>query len=190
MTDPAELATRKAHMRLAARRARADADPEGAGAAAAALFPAALLGPGVVAAYWPLGGEFDPMPLVARLRASGADIALPRVANRGGAQTFHVWAPMGDLTPDAFGVPSPAPGAPEVAPRAILTPLLAFDRAGGRLGQGGGHYDRILARLKPLGTVAIGLAYAAQEVAQAPMGAHDVRLDWVVTEKEAMRCAG
>lgn len=188
MTDPADLASLKASLRLDARRVRQTADPEGAGAAAAAHFPAALTGPGVVAAYWPLGGEFDPLPLVDRLRASGADIALPRIADRTGHPRFLAWPPRGDLAPDAFGVPAPPADAPEVRPRLILTPLLAFDRQGGRLGQGGGHYDRILAQLQPRGVVAVGLAYAVQELDQIPRGAHDMRLDWVVSEREAIRC--
>ncbi|MBY0448462.1 MAG: 5-formyltetrahydrofolate cyclo-ligase, partial [Hyphomonadaceae bacterium] len=64
----------------------------------------------------------------------------------------------------------------------------AFDRSGGRLGQGGGHYDRVLAQLKPSGALAIGLAFAAQELPAIPREAHDQALDWVVTEREAIRC--
>ena len=188
MTDPAELASLKARLRLDARRVRQAADPQGAGEAAAAHFPAALTGPGVVAAYWPLGGEFDPLPLIERLRASGAEIALPRIADRSGQPRFLAWPPRGDLSPDAFGVMAPPADQLEVRPRLILTPLLAFDRLGGRLGQGGGHYDRILARLQPLGVVAVGLAYAVQELEAVPRGAHDMRLDWVITEREAIRC--
>ncbi|MBU6373725.1 MAG: 5-formyltetrahydrofolate cyclo-ligase [Alphaproteobacteria bacterium] len=188
MTDPADLASLKASLRLEARRTRQTADPQGAGEAAAAHFPAALAGPGVVAAYWPLGGEFDPLPLIDRLRASGGEIALPRIADRSGQPRFLLWPPRGDLSPDAFGVPAPPADAPEARPRLILTPLLAFDRAGGRLGQGGGHYDRILARLRPQGVVAMGLAYAVQEIEAVPRGPQDMRLDWVLTEREAIRC--
>jgi len=188
MTDPSDLASLKAQLRLDARRARQDADPRGAGDAAAALFPAELAGPGIIAGYWPLGRELDPLPLVARLRSSGAEIALPRIADRSGAARFLLWPPAGDLTPDAFGAPAPPATSPEVVPHLILTPLLAFDRAGGRLGQGGGHYDRILGRLKPQGVVTVGLAYAIQEIDSVPRGAHDIDLDWVVTEREAIRC--
>jgi 5-formyltetrahydrofolate cyclo-ligase len=91
------------------------------------------------------------------------------------------------LSPDSFGILSPALTAAAVQPAIILTPLLAFDRAGGRLGQGGGHYDRVLASLKPKGAIAVGLAYAIQEVVEIPTGEHDQRLDWIVTEREAIR---
>lgn len=189
MSDPADLQSAKAQARLAARAARSSAKTDGAGAAIAAQFPRALMGPGVVAAYWPLGGEVDPLPLIEALRASGADIALPRMTDRVAPPHFHLWPPMGDLAPDAFGVPAPLASAPIVTPRLILAPLLAFDRTGGRLGQGGGHYDRVLAEYHPRGCLAVGLAYALQEIAAVPVGAHDARLDWVVTEREAIACA-
>jgi 5-formyltetrahydrofolate cyclo-ligase len=71
----------------------------------------------------------------------------------------------------------------------LLTPLLAFDRHGGRLGQGGGFYDRSLAQLRDKGHVtAIGVAFAAQEVQNAPVDARDAPLDAVVTEKEWISC--
>ncbi|MEZ5971756.1 MAG: 5-formyltetrahydrofolate cyclo-ligase, partial [Hyphomonadaceae bacterium] len=67
-------------------------------------------------------------------------------------------------------------------------PLLAFDRAGRRLGQGGGHYDRIISLYRAHGAIAIGLAYAEQEMGVVPTGPHDAHLDWVITPKEAIRC--
>jgi 5-formyltetrahydrofolate cyclo-ligase len=190
MEDPADLASHKARLRVEARRTRDAADRFGAGQAAVALFPPELAGPGFVAAYWPLGGEFDPLPLVEHLRATGARIALPRIINRSGAPRFLEWPPMGLLSPDAFGVPAPPADGEEVIPRLVLTPLLAFDRAGGRLGQGGGHYDRILARLAAHGSIAVGLAYAVQEIPVVSRAEHDMRLDWVITEREAIRCRG
>ena len=180
MTDPAELASLKARLRLDARRVRQAADPQGAGEAAAAHFPAALTGPGVVAAYWPLGGEFDPLPLIERLRASGAEIALPRIADRSGQPRFLAWPPRGDLSPDAFGVMAPPADQLEVRPRLILTPLLAFDGRGGRLGQGGGYYDRTFAARPDV--TRIGFAYAGQAVDELPAEPHDMRLHGVLTE--------
>jgi 5-formyltetrahydrofolate cyclo-ligase len=72
-----------------------------------------------------------------------------------------------------------------MSPDIILVPLLAFDRQGRRLGQGGGHYDRLLARNPQ--AKAVGLAYAAQEVPLVPTEPHDRRLDWILTEREAIR---
>jgi 5-formyltetrahydrofolate cyclo-ligase len=65
----------------------------------------------------------------------------------------------------------------------VFAPLLAFDRRGGRLGQGGGHYDRTLANLRRMKSVlVIGLAYAGQELHEIPMEPHDQRLDAILTE--------
>jgi 5-formyltetrahydrofolate cyclo-ligase len=74
-----------------------------------------------------------------------------------------------------------------VIPQVLFVPLLAFDREGYRLGYGGGFYDRSLAELRSAGAVlAIGLAYAGQEVARVPRGPKDQRLDRIVTETETI----
>jgi 5-formyltetrahydrofolate cyclo-ligase len=92
------------------------------------------------------------------------------------------------LVKGGFGVREPGPDAPECFPKALLVPLAAFDRHGSRLGYGKGHFDRSIAALSELHPViAIGLAYAAQEVASVPSEAHDRRLDIVVTETEVIR---
>jgi 5-formyltetrahydrofolate cyclo-ligase len=96
-----------------------------------------------------------------------------------------------DLVQGNFRVLTPPPEAPEVTPAVILAPLLAFDRAGYRLGYGGGFYDRTIARLRAAGKVlVIGVAYAAQEVPAVPRDATDQKLDWIVTEDGARRIGG
>lgn len=188
MSDEDRLISDKAEARRAARRARIDAADPAAAEALIRRFPASLRLAQRVAGYWPLGSEIDPRPLMLDLAAAGAELLLPRMGSREGPARFHAWR-LGDaLEADAFGVMAPAGDAPEGAPELILVPLLAFDRRGFRLGQGGGHYDRILARLRPNGVTAVGLAYAAQEIEVVPIGALDQRLDWVVTEREAIRC--
>ncbi len=183
----ASLESRKAEARRMARAKRqAGADPQAA-RLLIRMFPPTLAGAGVIAGYWPLGSEIDPRPLLLTLGEVGAPLALPRVDHRDGPFSFRCWKDGDALSPDSFGILSPAPSAAAVQPVIILTPLLAFDRAGGRLGQGGGHYDRVLASLKPRGAIAVGLAYAIQEVVEVPTGAHDQRLDWIITEREAIR---
>lgn len=190
MDDPA-LQAEKAVLRRELRSLRAEIQAEIPDAAVRFIeaFPKALLGLSPVGGYWPVGSEADPRVLMAALAKTGAVIALPRMMTRRGPARFLQWPAGTTLSPDAFGVPSPPAGAPEVAPRLLLVPLLAFDRKGGRLGQGGGHYDRILSVLKPQGVLAVGLAFAAQEVAEVPAGPHDQRLDWIVTERGAAPCA-
>ena len=152
--------------------------------AAAALAPLALWRScPIVAGYEPLEAEIDPGPLLRRLAAAGARIVLPVVVARGAPLKFRESVATGELTPDSAGIPAPPPTAPEAVPDLIITPLLAFDRAGGRLGQGGGYYDRTLRSLRSRRPVlAVGLAYAGQEVARLPMGPHDQTLDAILTE--------
>jgi 5-formyltetrahydrofolate cyclo-ligase len=188
MTD-AELEAAKADARMLMRAERAAIDPRDASLKLIENFPLELARLSPVAGYWPVGGEIDGRPLLAALARAGRVVALPRMESRSGPARFIAWQGAEALTADAFGVPSPPAGGADLSPRLILTPLLAFDRIGRRLGQGGGHYDRIISLHRAHGAVAVGLAYAEQEMGQVPAGPHDALLDWVVTPKEAIRCA-
>lgn len=145
----------------------------------------------IIAAYWPRGDEVDTRPLLAALHQRGFSCALPVVDRRGGPLVFRGWEPDMALVDGAYGIKEPPPSAPAVVPSILLVPLLAFDRAGHRLGSGGGYYDRTLAALREDGKiVAVGVGFAAQEVACLPAEIHDQRLDWIVTEKGAIKIAG
>lgn len=188
MAAQIDIEADKAAARVSARAMRANAADSSAALALIQTFPLSLARVGPAAGYWPVGGEIDPRPLMAALAKVGLPIALPRMVGREGPAKFLLWERGAALKADAFGVPAPPPTAPELVPKLLLLPLLAFDRTGRRLGQGGGHYDRILAALRPRGVTAVGLAYAAQEMAEVPSEPHDELLDWVVTEREAIRC--
>lgn len=189
MTGDAELDEAKRAMRrvMRANRAAAARGNPGAAQALAALWPAAMSGQGVVAGYWPMGDEMDARPLMTRLERAGARLALPHVPAPNTAPTFRAWSVGAPIMQDYVGAPGAAPEAASLRPTIILAPLIAFDRAGGRLGRGGGHYDRAIAQWRPFGAIAVGLAFAAQEAAAVPMGAHDQRLAWILTEAEAIR---
>lgn len=164
------------------RRALAVAAPQAGEAAARLLPPDALPPVRTFAAYLPTGGEIDPGPLSARLLALGAERLLPR-AFEDGSLRFLDAPPEAPLAPDAAGVPAPLPDRPERRPDLVIAPLIGFDRFGGRLGQGGGHYDRALERLRRNGPVfVLGLAYAGQEVDRLALEPHDQTLDAVLTE--------
>jgi 5-formyltetrahydrofolate cyclo-ligase len=152
---------------------------------AAALFPEARLsGVTVVSGYRAFGRELDPWPLMRRLSDAGAELALPVVQVRNAPLVFRAHAPGDPLAPDAAGIAAPAPDAQILRPDLVITPLLAFDRFGGRVGQGGGYYDHTLAALRAEGPVfVLGLAYAGQEVDRVPLEPHDQRLDAILTEK-------
>jgi 5-formyltetrahydrofolate cyclo-ligase len=139
-----------------------------------------------VSGFWPIRSEIDPRPLLLALHARGQALALPAVVPPD--LVFRAWAPGEPLERKPFGLSEPSAEASRRPPRILLVPLAAFDRAGGRLGYGRGYYDRTLAALRAQGpAVAIGFAFAAQEVPEVPMGSGDERLDAVVTEEEVIR---
>lgn len=141
----------------------------------------------VVAGYWPLAGEIDPVPLMLRLAKRGCRLALPAVIGRGRPLVFRAWAPGDALEAGEHGTHHPAAHAPELVPALVLVPLLAFDRQGFRLGYGGGYYDRTLESLRQSAHLTtIGIAFAAQEVPAVPRDGHDQRLDGVATENGLM----
>lgn len=171
------------------RRDRAAADGEAAGLAVRDHFLAALDLPGsaAIGGYWPSGSELDCRPLLRALVGRHV-CSLPVVVAPRAPLAFRVWKPDSILVPGRFSIPVPSGSAAPVTPDVLLVPLLAFDRRGHRLGQGGGYYDRTLAALRAAAPVlAVGLAYAAQELAAVPRGAHDQPLDWIVTERSAFR---
>ena len=141
-----------------------------------------------VSAFWPLDGEIDSRPSMTGLHERGCRVALPVMRGPGKALRFRRWQPGDELVPAGFGTREPGDDKPAVTPTVLLVPLLAFDRAGYRLGYGGGFYDRTLAELRGRGAVcAIGLAYAGQEMQDVPHDDKDQPLDWIVTEDEAIR---
>ncbi len=136
---------------------------------------------GLVAAYWPIRSEVDIRPLIGALRARGQRVALPQVTP--GGLVFRLATEGEALAAGGFGLSEPGPDSPVVAPRVLLVPLAAFDRRGHRIGYGKGYYDRALARLDATGrTLAIGIAFSAQETPHVPAGPHDRSLDGIVTE--------
>jgi len=187
MTDPA-LESDKADARMLMRAERSAIEPRDAPLRLIECFPLELARLSPVAGYWPVGTEIDGRPLLAALARAGRIVTLPRMESRNGPARFLRWIGTEPLRADAFGVPSPPKDAEELAPQLILVPLLAFDRSGGRLGQGGGHYDRVIAQYRIHGAVAVGLAYAEQEMGRVPVGPLDAPLDWVITPKEAICC--
>jgi 5-formyltetrahydrofolate cyclo-ligase len=139
----------------------------------------------VVSGYSAIRSELDPVPLMQKLVAQGARLALPAVLARGKSLAFRAWSPGDRLTMGPLGILEPSPAAAELVPDIMLVPLAAFDRLGHRIGYGAGHYDFTLAHLRKIKPIiTIGLAFAAQEIKAVPALAHDVALDYVLTEKK------
>lgn len=139
----------------------------------------------VVSGYWPIRGEADPRPA---LSEHDGDICLPVVTDKDMPLIFRLWdGTEATLETGAFNTSHPHPQQPEIEPQVLIVPLAGFDRAGNRLGYGGGYYDRTLERLRAKGPVlAIGLAWAVQELPVIPVEATDQPLDAIVTDQEIM----
>jgi 5-formyltetrahydrofolate cyclo-ligase len=126
-----------------------------------------------------------------KLAEAGAKLALPVVAGRGKPLMMRAWQWGDPLAAGVFGLREPSAAAAEVEPDILLVPLLAFDRAGHRIGYGAGYYDLTLARLRARKKVtAIGIAFAAQEVPAIPKTRRDEPLDFVLTEREVIEIRG
>ena len=139
-----------------------------------------------VGGYWPIRSEVDSRPLMEALLDRGQDVALSQIIHP--HLSWRLWRPGDVLIKGGFGVREPGPDAPEVFPSALLVPLVAFDRRGGRVGYGKGHFDRAIAALEAKHPVlTIGLAYAVQEIDRVPVEPHDRMLDVIVTESELIR---
>ena len=180
----AKAAARKAARVKRSRLANTEAPARLAGALLASFAPP--MG-SIIAGYWPMGEEMDPRPLMLALASRGHFLALPVTPPRGQPLSFRAWKPGAALRTGPMGTSEPA-GGDELRPDVLLVPLLAFDRAGRRLGYGGGYYDRTLAALP--GAKAIGIAYAGQEMAEVPAGPQDMRLSLIATEDSVIVCGG
>jgi 5-formyltetrahydrofolate cyclo-ligase len=185
--------TLKADLRRAAL-ARRDALPADARAAAAKAiaarpFPVAVATGAIVSGYSPMRSEINPLPLLRKLAGAGATLALPVVAGRGQPLIMRAWEFGAPLVRGGWDIREPAPDAPEVSPDILLVPLAAFDRQGHRIGYGAGYYDLTIAQLrarKPI--IAIGIAFAAQEIEKVPTTPRDARLDLMLTERDVIDC--
>ena len=176
--------------------ARRDAIPAAERQAAAETIAARglplAITPGViVSGFSPLKSEINPLPLMRKLAAAGAWLALPLVAGRGQPLIMRAYAFGDALAAGVWGIREPMADAPAVEPDILIVPLAAFDRRGHRIGYGAGYYDLTINALRSRKPVtAVGIGYAAQEIAEVPATPRDARLDLVLTEREAIDCRG
>ncbi|WP_199259293.1 5-formyltetrahydrofolate cyclo-ligase [Paracoccus binzhouensis] len=169
-------------LKAALRRQALAARGQGGDAAAMARQLIAALAPHrgkVLAGYWPMRDEADPRPAMA---AHDGPVCLPVVPGPGRPLVFRAWD--GRLEAGSFGTSHPPADSPELRPEVLIVPLAGFDRQGNRLGYGGGFYDRTLEKLRAEGgVVAIGYAFAVQEIRAIPVEPTDQPLDLIVTDR-------
>jgi len=186
-----ETAPSKFNLRAAALARRDALPPEVRAAAAdsiaARTFPVRVTPGTIVSGFMPLKSEINPLPLMRGLSEAGVQLALPVIAGRGKPLIMRAYKFGDELARRQWGIREPKADAPEVAPDIVIVPLAAFDRIGHRIGYGAGYYDMTLRALRAKKAVtAIGVAFAAQEIARVPATPRDEPLDFVLTEREVI----
>ncbi len=142
----------------------------------------------VVSAYWPMKTELDVRPLMLSLFNKGTTVCLPVVVAKTDPLVFRRWEPGAELVAGPYGTEQPNEKYEAVLPDVLLLPLLAFDRRGGRLGYGGGFYDRTVAELRAkTNPVVVGVAFSDQEIQEVPLENTDEKLNFILTEKEIIK---
>ena len=191
MANTAEMDSSKASLREQAF-ARRDALPADERAAAAETiaarpFPVTITAGMVISGFSPMKTEINPLPLMRMAAQLGARLALPAIAGRGKPLIMRAYAFGDELARGQWGIREPKADAPEVAPDILIVPLAAFDRAGHRIGYGAGYYDLTINALRAKKKViAMGIAFAAQEITSVPATERDARLDFVLTDREVI----
>ena len=192
MTPPGSVSDTKARLRDEVRARRAALDPAARTALSEAIAQRVIplverLRPEMLAAYFAVRGEVDVRTILAWADRAGLPVALPAVHD-GTTLAFRRYRPQDPLSAGGFGIPAPLAEAEAVEPDLLVVPMLAFDRTGTRLGYGRGFYDRAVAHLRNhrVDPRLVGVAFAVQEVTAVPAEAHDVRMDFIVTETETI----
>lgn len=143
----------------------------------------------VVSAYWALKTELDLRPLMNAFYDKGVPVCLPVVTGKRESLLFRLWSPQAELVKGLYGTEQPDEKYETVEPNVLFLPLLAFDRQGGRLGYGGGFYDRTVheLRAKNPDVIVVGTGFSAQEIDEVPVEDTDEKMDWILTESELIK---
>jgi len=195
MPGPTTKQTLKSELREAALAER-DALPsserqQGAETIAARAFPLPIAGGVVVSGFMPMRSEINPLPLLRKFAAQGAQLALPVIQGRGKPLLMRAWSFGSPLEARQWGIKEPANDAPVADPDILIVPLACFDRAGHRIGYGAGYFDKTIRALRAKKRVtAVGIAFSAQEIPRVPATEFDEKLDLVLTEREVIDLRG
>jgi len=142
----------------------------------------------VIGAYWPIKGEFDPLPALHRWKEDGElidqpqprRIGLPVVNRAHKTMTFHAWYPGCPMEEDAYGIPKPK-DTELIVPTLLFVPCVGYSAGGYRLGYGGGFYDRMLGSLSPK-PFTVGLGFGTDFVDDFEPEPHDMPLDAILND--------
>ncbi len=142
-----------------------------------------------IGAYWPIKGEFDPLPALYRWSEGAPEgvtrrIGLPVADRATGSLRFHIWYPGCPMELDAYDISKPK-GTEEFAPQMLIVPCLGYGPGGVRLGYGGGFFERTLLSVEP-SPVTVGVSYTHGFLPMLRAGPAEVELDVMITEDGVM----
>ena len=136
-----------------------------------------------IGGYYPYNYEIDSIEILKKFEELNYDISLPKIKKNFQMNFFH-WSIKDPLSINKYGIPEPISNK-VVYPNILLVPLVAFDRHFNRIGYGSGFYDRYLKKIKKnKKIITIGLAYSFQKIKKIPTNKYDIKLDFVITNKE------
>ena len=137
----------------------------------------------IIGGYYPYNHEVNVMPLLEKFEKSNYIISLPKIGKNSN-MNFFVWSTNDPLNINEYGIPEPITNR-MIFPDVLLVPLVAYDKNFNRVGYGGGFYDRYIQRTKKIKNIlTIGLAFSYQKVKKIPIEKNDVKLDFIITEKD------
>ena len=137
----------------------------------------------IVGGYYPYNYEVDATKILDEFEKKDYQISLPKI-KKNFQMDFFNWSTKDPLEINKYGIPEPTSDK-IVYPGILLVPLVAYDKHCNRLGYGGGFYDRYIKKRKKNKKIAtIGLAYSFQKVRQVPINKHDMRLNYIATNKQ------
>jgi 5-formyltetrahydrofolate cyclo-ligase len=142
--------------------------------------------------YVSSGHEVETTGMIAHALSRGKRVSVPKMEPESKRLILsELRDPVRELSPGPKGIPEPKPEAfrpvDAHAMALFVIPGVAFDERGNRLGQGAGYYDRLLANISDRIPI-VGLAFELQIVKEIPVGEHDIKVNWIVTEKRTMDC--
>ena len=136
----------------------------------------------IIGGYYPYNYEINVIPIMEKFERLKYIISLPKIGQNSN-MNFFIWSTNDPLNTNKYGIPEPINNE-IIYPDVLLVPLVAYDKNFNRVGYGGGFYDRYLKRIKKIKNVlTIGLAFSYQRVKKIPIEKNDIKLDFIVTEK-------
>ena len=137
----------------------------------------------IIGGYYPYNHEVNVMPLLEKFEKSNYIISLPKIS-KNSSMNFFVWSTNDPLNINEYGIPEPITNR-MIFPDVLLVPLVAYDKNFNRVGYGGGFYDRYIKRIKKIKNIlTIGLAFSYQKVKKIPIEKNDIKIDFIITEKD------